>query len=138
MEERTCQGNNQPHHSAPKLNQDPLFKLQSVPSFCSSQKAPAIIAANPPQDPPRPWGLNFRTLQREVALTPWSSESLCTQLEGRAVPGIRFLNQAWHFAVTRCPVRLRQRSTDGATGHKPRLSLCPGLRLLPQALPCTA
>lgn len=127
----------QSHHSAPKLIQDSLFKPQSVPSFCSSQKAPVIIAAKPPQDPPKSWGLNFHALQREVALTPCSSEPLCTQLEGRPVPRIRFLTQVWHFAVPRCPKWLRQQSTDDATGNRMILSLSPVLQLLPQALPCT-
>lgn len=127
----------QSHHSAPRLIQHSLFKLQSVPSFCSSWKAPVFIAAKPLQDPPRFCGLNFHVLQREVMLTPWSSESLCTQLERRAVPGIRFLIQARHFAVLRCPERLRQHSTDDATGNRMRLSLCPVLQLLPQALGCT-
>lgn len=114
-----------------------MFKLQSVPSFCSSRKAPVIIAAKSLQDLRRSWGLNFHALQREAALTPWSSEPLCTQLEGRAVPGIRFLIQAWHFAVPRCPKRLRQHSIYDATGNTMRLSLCPALQLLPQALPCS-
>lgn len=104
---RKCQS----HHSGPGL------KLHSVLSFCSSQKAPVIAAAKLPQDPPGSWGLNFHSLQKEVVLTPWSSEPLCTWLEEGAVPRIKFFIPAWHCAVPSCPVSLRQHSFGDAAGR---------------------
>lgn len=114
----------QSHHSAPEL------KLHSVPSFCSSQKNPVIAAAKLPQDPPGSWGLNFHSLPKEVVLTPWSSEPLCTWLDKGAMPGIKFLIPAWHCAVPCCPVSLRQHSFGDAAGwrsaHAQSYSCFPG------------
>lgn len=73
-------------------------KYRSLNSSCTlspvsaaPKKAPVIAAAKLPQDPPASWGLNFHSLQKEVALTAWSSEPLCTWLEEGAVPGIKSL-----------------------------------------------
>lgn len=106
MEKRACKGNTSPITQPPNSSRIPCSSCNLSPVSAAPSNPPVIIAAKLPQDPPRSWGLNFHVPPSEAALTPWSSEPLCTQLEGRAVPGIRFLIQAWHFTVPRCPKQL--------------------------------